>query len=43
MWLNAKHKVHCVGRKRFTDAATLKRLGVFCLQGRKGSFPWATA
>jgi RNA-directed DNA polymerase len=43
MWLNAKHKVQCVGKKRFTDAATLKRLGVFCLQGRKGSFPWATA
>jgi RNA-directed DNA polymerase len=43
MWLNAKHKVHCVGRKRFTDAATLTRLGVFCLQGRKGSLPWATA
>ena len=43
MWLNAKHKVQCVGRKRFTDAATLNRLGVFCLQGRKGSLPWATA
>jgi group II intron reverse transcriptase/maturase len=43
MWLNAKHRAHCVGRKRFTDAATLKRLGVFCLQGRKPSFPWATA
>jgi RNA-directed DNA polymerase len=43
MWLNAKHKVHCIGKKRFTDAATLKRLGVFCLQGRKGSLPWATA
>lgn len=43
MWLNAKHKVHCVGRKRFTDAATLKRLGVFCLQGRKGSLPRANA
>jgi RNA-directed DNA polymerase len=43
MWLNAKHKVHCIGKKRFTDAATLKRLGVFCLQRRKGSLPWATA
>jgi RNA-directed DNA polymerase len=43
MWLNAKHKVQCVGKKRFTDAATLKRLGVFCLQGRKGSLPWAKA
>jgi group II intron reverse transcriptase/maturase len=43
MWLNAKHKVHCIGKKRFTDAATLKRLGVFCLQGRKGSLPWAKA
>lgn len=43
MWLNAKHKVHCVGRKRFADAATLDRLGVFCLQKRKGSLPWAKA
>lgn len=43
MWINAKHKVHCIGKKRFTDAATLKRLGVFCLQGRKGSLPWAKA
>ena len=43
MWLNAKHRVHCVGKKRFTDMATLKRLGVFCLQGRKGSLPWAKA
>jgi group II intron reverse transcriptase/maturase len=43
MWLNAKHKVHCIGKKRFTDAATLNRLGVFCLQGRKGSLPWARA
>ena len=43
MWLNAKHKVHCVGRKRFTDMATLKRLGVVCLQGHKGSLPWAKA
>jgi hypothetical protein len=43
MWLNAKHKVHRVGKKRFTDMATLKRLGVFCLQGRKGSLPWAKA
>ena len=31
LWLNAKHKVHCVGKERFTDMATLKRLGVFCL------------
>jgi group II intron reverse transcriptase/maturase len=43
MWLNAKHKVHRVGKKRFTDMVTLKRLGVFCLQGRKGSLPWAKA
>jgi len=43
MWLNAKHKVHCVGRKRFTDSATRQRLGLFCLQGRKGSLPWAQA
>ena len=41
MWLNAKHKVACVGKKRFTDSATLQRLGVFCLQGWKGSLPWA--
>jgi RNA-directed DNA polymerase len=43
MWPNAKHKVYCIGKKRFTDAATLRRLGVFCLQGRKGSLPWAKA
>jgi RNA-directed DNA polymerase len=43
MWLNAKHKVPHVGKKRFTDMTTLKRLGVFCLQGRKGSLPWAKA
>jgi group II intron reverse transcriptase/maturase len=43
MWLNAKHKVSCIGKKRFTDAATAGRLGLFRLQGRKGSFPWATA
>jgi len=43
MWLNAKHKVPCVGKKRFTDMATLRRLGVFCLQGHKGSLPWAKA
>jgi len=43
MWLHAKHKVRCVGKKRFTDAATAQRLGLFRLQGRKGSLPWATA
>ena len=43
MWLNAKHKVRCVGKKRFTDQASLERLGVFCLGGRKGSLPWAKA
>lgn len=43
MWLNAKHKVHCVGKKRFIDAAEACRLGLDRLQGRKGSFPWASA
>lgn len=43
MWLNAKHKVRCVGKKRFIDAATASRLGLDRLAGRKGSLPWATA
>jgi hypothetical protein len=43
MWLLAKHKVACVGKKRFTDAATAQLLGLVCLKGRKGSLPWATA
>jgi RNA-directed DNA polymerase len=43
MWLLAKHKVACVGKKRFTDAATAQLLGLVRLKGRKGSLPWATA
>jgi group II intron reverse transcriptase/maturase len=43
MWLNAKHKVRCVGRKRFLDAATARWLGLVSLQGRTGSLPWANA
>jgi len=43
MWLNAKHKVRCIGKKRFTDDATRQRLGVFYLQERKRSLPWASA
>jgi predicted HAD superfamily phosphohydrolase YqeG len=43
MWLQAKHKAARVGRKRFTDTLTAQRLGLFCLQGRKGSLPWANA
>ena len=43
MWLTAKHKVACVGKKRFTDSATAERLGLVVLQGRRGSLPWATA
>jgi RNA-directed DNA polymerase len=43
MWLNAKHKVRCVGNKRFLEEATIQRLGLDRLQGRKGSLPWATA
>ena len=43
MWLNAKHKVRHVGKRRFIDAATALRLGLDCLQGRKGSLPWVTA
>jgi hypothetical protein len=42
-WLHAKHKVRCIGKKRFIDAATASRLGPICLQGRKGRLPWATA
>ena len=43
MWLQAKHKAACVGKKRFIDATTARRLGLFRLEGRKGSLPWATA
>jgi group II intron reverse transcriptase/maturase len=43
MWLNAKHKVHCIGKKRFIDEATALRLGLDRLSWRKGSFPWAKA
>jgi len=42
-WLQAKHKAARVGKKRFIDAATARRLGLFRLEGRKGSLPWATA
>ena len=41
MWLNSKHKVHCVGRKRFIDEATARKLGLDRLSWRKGSLPWA--
>jgi RNA-directed DNA polymerase len=43
MWLNAKHKVRCVGNKRFLEPATAERLGLERLQKRRGSLPWATA
>jgi len=43
MWLQAKHKAACVGKKRFIDATTARRLGLFRLEGRKGSLPWAKA
>ena len=43
MWLHSKHKVRCIGKQRFVDAATASWLGLICLQGRKGSLPWATA
>ena len=43
MWLNAKHKVRCVGKRRFTDRRRLSGLGLVQLQGRKGSLPWAKA
>jgi hypothetical protein len=43
MWLHAKHKVRCVGNKRFLDVTTIERLGLYRLQERKGSLPWATA
>ncbi|HZL25892.1 MAG TPA: group II intron reverse transcriptase/maturase [Acidobacteriaceae bacterium] len=43
MWLKAKHAAACVGKKRFTDAETAERLGLFRLRGRRGSLPWAKA
>lgn len=43
MWLQAKHKAACVGKKRFIGATTARRLGLFRLEGRKGSLPWAKA
>jgi len=43
MWLNAKHKVRCVGKRRYISATEAWRLGLTQLRGRKGSLPWATA
>jgi group II intron reverse transcriptase/maturase len=43
MWLNSKHKVGCVGEKRFVSAVEACQLGLVRLQGRTGSLPWATA
>lgn len=41
MWLNSKHKVHCIGKKRFIDEATALKHGLDRLTRRKGSIPWA--
>jgi group II intron reverse transcriptase/maturase len=43
MWLNAKHKVRCVGKTWYISAAEAWQMGLEQLQGRKGSLPWATA
>jgi RNA-directed DNA polymerase len=43
MWLNAKHKVRCAGKKRYVSPAEAWRLGLEMLRGRKGSLPWAQA
>jgi hypothetical protein len=43
MWLNAKHKVRCVGKTWYVSAAEALQLGLFQLRGRKGSLPWAKA
>lgn len=43
MWLNAKHKVRCAGRRRYISPAEARQLGLDRLQGRQGSLPWAKA
>jgi hypothetical protein len=43
VWLETKHRETCVGKRRFLDSATARRLGLLRLEGRKGSLPWATA
>ena len=41
MWLNCKHRLACVGGKRFIDEATASKLGLERLSWRAGSIPWA--
>jgi hypothetical protein len=43
MWLNAKHRVRCVGATRYISATEAWRLGLTRLRGRSGSLPWAKA
>jgi hypothetical protein len=42
-WLNAKHKVRCVGKRRYISTSEARQLGLLQLRGRKGSLPWAKA
>lgn len=43
MWLNAKHRARCAGKRRYISPAEARQLGLETLRGRKGSLPWATA
>jgi len=43
MWLNAKHRVRCAGKKRYISTDEARPLGLEQLRGRKGSLPWAKA
>jgi group II intron reverse transcriptase/maturase len=43
MWLNAKHRVRCTGKRRYISSAQAWQLGLEQLRRRKGSLPWATA
>jgi RNA-directed DNA polymerase len=42
-WLNAKHKVRCVGKRRYISTSEARQLGLLQLRGRNGSLPWAKA
>jgi RNA-directed DNA polymerase len=43
MWLNAKHKVRCVGKRWYVSATEAWQMGLVQLRGRKGSLPWTNA
>jgi len=43
MWLNAKHRVRCAGKRRYISTDEAWPLGLEQLRGRKGSLPWAKA